>query len=117
MKLFITTQFKENYGAHDWDGTGEYPQYWKFKGGNEFIVEVPGFRFDEEFAKKKAQMIVDSMRHKIEYKSEYSEEYIVGCDFVEDDFMTEFERSQLKYEGEVTFPAKRINYDEMMEAA
>ena len=41
MKLVIQTQFKENYGAHDWDGTGECPQYWKFKGGNTFVMEGP----------------------------------------------------------------------------
>jgi hypothetical protein len=38
MKLVIQTQFKENYGAHDWDGTGECPQYWKFKGGSTFVM-------------------------------------------------------------------------------
>jgi hypothetical protein len=32
MKLMITTQIQENYGAHDWDGVGACPQYWKFKG-------------------------------------------------------------------------------------
>ena len=38
MKLVITTQHKENYGAHDWDGKGECPQYWKFKGGDTYVV-------------------------------------------------------------------------------
>ena len=38
-KLVIQTQFKENYGAHDWDGKGECPQYWKFKGGDTYVVE------------------------------------------------------------------------------
>lgn len=33
MQLLITTQIQENYGAHDWDGEGACPQYWKFKGG------------------------------------------------------------------------------------
>jgi len=33
MLLVITTQLQENYGAHDWDGQGACPQYWKFKGG------------------------------------------------------------------------------------
>jgi len=37
MKLVIQTQFKENYGAHDWDGKGECPQYWKFKGGETYV--------------------------------------------------------------------------------
>jgi hypothetical protein len=118
MKILISTQYRENYGAHDWDGKGECPQYWKFKGGDEFIVEVPGFNFNDEFAGKKAQMIVDSMRDKLEYKSEYAEEYIIEWSFVEVDFMTEYEHSQLEYEGKIVYPAKRINYDEfMMEAA
>ena len=34
----VCTQVQENYGAHDWDGKGECPQYWKFKGGNEYKV-------------------------------------------------------------------------------
>ena len=38
MKLLIYTQVEENYGAHDWSGKGECPQYWKFKGGETFVV-------------------------------------------------------------------------------
>ena len=34
----VTTQYRENYGSHDWDGTGECPQYWKNKGGSTFVV-------------------------------------------------------------------------------
>ncbi len=38
MKLVAHTQHRENYGAHDWDGKGECPQYWKFKGGNAVVL-------------------------------------------------------------------------------
>ena len=114
-KLLISTQVYENYGAHDWEGVGECPQYWKFKGGDEIIVEVDGFRFMNDMAGRKAEMIVDSMRSKIEHKSEYSEEYIIGWEFVEDNYQTQFEKDQLEYDGEIKFPAKRINYDEFME--
>ena len=38
MMLVIQTQTQENYGAHDWDGVGACPQYWKFKGGSEYKV-------------------------------------------------------------------------------
>ena len=63
-------------------------------------------------------MIVDSMRSKIEHKSEYSEEYIIGWEFVEDNYQTQFEKDQLEFDGEIKFPAKRVNYDEfMMETA
>ena len=34
----ITTQYREKYGAHDWDGTGECPQYWKNKGGVDYMI-------------------------------------------------------------------------------
>ena len=37
-KLHIQTQVYENYGAHDWDGEGQCPQYWKAKGGNDYMV-------------------------------------------------------------------------------
>ena len=38
MKLVISTQIRENYGAHDWDGKGTCPQYWKSKGGTVFVM-------------------------------------------------------------------------------
>jgi hypothetical protein len=38
MKLIVHTQHQENYGAHDWDGEGECPQYWKNKGGDAIVV-------------------------------------------------------------------------------
>ena len=117
MKIAIETQYMENYGAHDWDGKGECPQYWKMKGGDTVILEVPGFRFNDEFAQKKAQMIIDSIRDKIEHNSYYSKEYIISWDFVEDNYVTEFEKSQLEFDGEVTFPAKRVCYDELVKEA
>ena len=39
MKFYVLTQNRENYGAHDWDGTGSCPQYWKAKGGDTFVLE------------------------------------------------------------------------------
>jgi len=37
-RIIMNTQFHENYGAHDWDGNGTCPQYWKTKGGEEHLV-------------------------------------------------------------------------------
>jgi hypothetical protein len=39
-KVIINCQYKENYGAHDWDGNGTCPQHWKMKGGFQFSVEI-----------------------------------------------------------------------------
>jgi len=47
MKQYVVeTQFLENYAAHDWDGTGECPNYWKFKGGEDFLVS--GFNREQD---------------------------------------------------------------------
>ena len=44
-KVVLHYQYYENYGAHDWDGTGECPQHWKAKGGwdREFAWDMGGY--------------------------------------------------------------------------
>ena len=112
MKIVITTQFRENYGAHDWDGTGECPQYWKFKGGSEYIIDnVQEHVKLNDFFGKKCEMIVDSIRPKIEHKSEYAEEYILGWSIEEDSYMSEFEKSQMEYDGVITHKEPRLDID------
>ena len=106
MKVFITTQHMENYGAHDWDGTGECPQYWKMKGGEDYFLPVPGFRANGEFAEKNLRMIVDSIRDQVEWSNEGSRSYIVGYNLVDDDYVTDFERSQLEYDGKIIYPTR-----------
>lgn len=77
MKLVIHTQFKENYGAHDWDGKGECPQYWKFKGGSTYVVEAS---LDQAMS---GSFFTDVAKC-IEHRSHYSEEYVIGEDLVDD---------------------------------
>lgn len=38
ITLVALTQIRENYGAHDWDGKDTCPDYWKMKGGDEYVV-------------------------------------------------------------------------------
>ena len=108
MKLHIVTQYMENYGAHDWDGEGECPQHWKFKGGEDFFYplgkSVPNAEHIEE--------LVEFFRQKIEWDDVGSRRYITGYGIVEDDFMTAFEKSQLEYEGSITYPAKVLEMPE-----
>lgn len=40
FRLVVGFSYQENYGAHDWDGKGECPQYWKSKGGIDVIVDL-----------------------------------------------------------------------------
>ena len=100
-KLHIYTQDQENYGAHDWDGEGECPQYWKFKGGQDFFVK--GIKNDEE-----ATMAVMALRDQIEENNDYYRSQIVGWSIVANNYMTDFEKSQLEYEGKITYKAKEL---------
>ena len=74
MKLVIHTQFKENYGAHTWDGKGECPQYWKFKGGDTYVVSG-----------QTDKSLLPQLEQLIEYSDEGSEEYILSAEIMEDD--------------------------------
>ena len=101
MKLLITTQNYENYGAHDWDGVGECPQYWKAKGGSDYVVKnFTNFNNTTE--------IVMALRSQIEENSEYYRSNIIDWEVVADDYLTEFEQMQLDYDGEIRFFAKEL---------
>lgn len=100
-KLLIQTQVQENYGAHDWDGKGSCPQYWKFKGGSEYVVKnFKGFGEVTE--------TVMALRGQIESDSEYFREYIINFEVVADDYLTDYERSQLEWDGEILYPAQEL---------
>ena len=108
MKLHIVTQYMENYGAHDWDGEGSCPQRWKFKGGEDFFYPLGlAGRSDEAIAE-----LVNHFRPQIEWDNVGSRQFIVGYGVVEDNFQTDFERSQMEYEGSIQFPAKILSLEE-----
>jgi hypothetical protein len=106
MILVISTQNQENYGAHDWDGEGACPQYWKFKGGNEFkVTGVPqGINYDE---------VVEMVRSDIEESNEYYRVDIVGWSVEADGYLSWFEKSQLDYEGSIQFAEPVIEYSDI----
>ena len=99
MKLLITTQVYENYGAHDWDGKGECPSYWKAKGGSDYVIKK--FKGDPTTA-------VMAVRSQIEEDNDHYRESIIDFRIVADDYLTEFEQSQLAYEGKITYAAKEL---------
>jgi hypothetical protein len=99
-KLLITTQVYENYGAHDWDGTGVCPEYWKAKGGSDYVV----LNIDINSAKEIAQAV----RGQCECDNQGYRESIIAWEVVADDYLTEFEQMQLDYEGKIRFKAKEL---------
>jgi hypothetical protein len=88
MKLLITTQVYENYGYR-----------WKPKGGSDYVVKK--FKGD-------VTMAVLCLRAQIEQDNEAYRETIIDFRLVKDDYLTEFEQSQLEYEGKITYPAKEL---------
>lgn len=100
-KLLIRTQVYENYGAHDWNGLGECPQYWKAKGGSDYVVR------DVDVCDM-VETIVHRAAAQIEVDNDAFREYVIGYEVVADDFMTDFERSQLEYEGKILYPAQEL---------
>lgn len=90
MQLLITTQVYENYGYR-----------WKPKGGNDYKYALgASLRSDQALSE-----IVEHFRAKIEQDNEGYQETIVGYSVVSDDYLTEFEQSQLDYEGRIAYPA------------
>ena len=93
-KLLIQTQVYENYGDAD-------KPYWKAKGGGDYVVK--------NFRKFNAVTeTVMALREQIEADNEYLREHIISWEVVADDYLTEFERSQLEYEGKITYPANEL---------
>ena len=100
----IRTQFMENYGAHDWDGTGECPQIWKFKGGSEYkITNVDPTSDPQDYINIAG----------VEFNDIGAREYILSYSFEEDDYLSGFEKSQLEFDGEITFCEPYLSWEEM----
>ncbi len=93
MKILISTQYRENYGSED-------EPYWKFKGGSEYFIK------GVDPLKVAPGLLVEQVRSNIEYSNVMAEEYILDWELVSDDYLTEFEQSQLDYEGRIRFPAR-----------
>ena len=108
VMLVIRTQIHENYGAHDWDGTGECPQYWKAKGGTEYkILDVPLNINYNEFVKFALTGI--------ETDTDYFNEYMVDWTVEEDNYLSWFEKSQLQFDGAIVYKEPTMTYEQVME--
>ena len=93
-KLLIQTQVYENYGD-------ALKPYWKAKGGGDYVVKnFKDFNTVTE--------VVLSLRDQIESDTDYFRESIICWNVVEDNYLTEFERSQLEYEGQIRYPANEL---------
>ena len=100
MMIVIRTQYRENYGTED-------QPYWKFKGGSEYkVTNVPTNAIIHE--------VVDAVRSEVEYNGPMSEQYILDWSVEDDGYLSEFEQSQLEYDGAILYPEPTINYEEIV---
>ena len=108
MKILLQTQIHENYGAHDWDGTGNCPQYWKAKGGNDIEIDRE-LTWNEAADVELVKSLVKAATAKVNRKDDYYEERVIGWDLVTPDHKTWFEKSQLEMEGMIRWPRIKIS--------
>ena len=103
-KLLIQTQVFENYAWNEDGslGTGDNA-YWKPKGGSDYVVKNL-----TSLALTTIRNLVDSVRPQIEQDNEAFRESIIGWEVVADDYLTQFEKDQLEYEGKITFGPHEI---------
>jgi len=104
-KLLITTQYSENYGSVK-------EPYWKMKGGYDYAVLNIGFEKDYEWAAEYTDRIITAVRDQVEINNGMCEEHILGWEIVADDYLTEYERSQLEYDGHIQFPTRILTIEE-----
>jgi hypothetical protein len=105
MKLLIQTQVYENYAWQEDGSIGTGDQaYWKPKGGLDYVVK--NFKDYDRITE-----VVMALRGQVEVDNEYFREYITDWELVPDDYLTDFERSQLEYEGQIDHPAKELEWN------
>lgn len=106
MKISISTQVLENYGAHTWDGNGECPSAWKAKGGAEYIVENYEFSTAEQL-----QEDAERLSALLECNDDYYQINVINWELVEDDYIPYCEQQELDYEGVIRYYAPLLSLE------
>ena len=110
MKIVIATQYHENYGAHDWDGKGQCPQYWKAKGGSEYVVSRK-LTYNESIDTKLVDSIVKAATEKVSRNDDFCREYVIDWYILCDDDLTAEEKQWVEWTGKVSYPSKVIDVE------
>jgi hypothetical protein len=130
MKLVAHFQYRENYGAHNWNGEGECPQHWKYKGGDTVILRTFSTQdaVSVAIANNFTQLVKDIIAEReLEWRNEASEQYLLDWEIIEDDEFTVvwddpkdvlgnrvsemiFDRDDLDYQGSICDVNNRSGY-------
>ena len=93
-RVVVSTQVRENYGAHDWSGEGECPQYWKCKGGNDHVLGS----FSDEPEQSKVDALVAEWCNKPSEDPEYYQETMIASHLLAPGQMTTDETDRLAWD-------------------
>ena len=104
MKAIFTTQVFENYAWREDGsiGTGD-DAYFKAKGGDEYVVK--------NVNKSDMLRILKEVKAQVEVSNDYFKETVVDFVLVEDDYLTEYERSQLEWDGSIVYSPKELEME------
>lgn len=104
MKAIFTTQVFENYAWREDGsiGTGD-DAYFKPKGGDEYVVK--------NVDKSQMLRILKEVKAQVEVSNDYFKETVVDFMLVEDDYLTEYERSQLEWDGCIVYSPKELEME------
>ena len=104
MKAIFFTQVYENYAVREDGSIGTGAEaYFKAKGGDEYVV----LNVD----KTQMSRILAEVRAKVEVSNDYFRETVVDFQLVEDDYLTEYEKSQLEYDGRIVYSPKELELE------
>ena len=97
--LVIETQYRENYGT-------PFEPYWKNKGGDAYKILDIDLNTDYN-------AIVEASE--LAYNGPMCSQSIIGWHVESDDWLSDFELSQLDYDGEILYPEPTIHYSLLKE--
>jgi hypothetical protein len=105
FNIVISTQIHENYGAHDWDGKGECPQYWKAKGGEEYRHPVT-LELNEVQDAVKLGLLVRELANSVSVSGNSFREEVRDWYLLPVGQLTDSEKEQVEWYDSVKYPVK-----------
>lgn len=98
MMLVIRTQVYENYGDRD-------RPHWKAKGGSEYKVLGVPHNVDPDAV----VAVADVVRN-----DDYFKVTVIDCTQEADDYLSDFEHSQIEWDGKIVFAEPTVEYTDLI---
>lgn len=107
MMLVIRTQVYENYAWNEDGSIGTGDQaYWKPKGGSEYKITNVPLNIDYQHLVSISGVGQDN---------DYFREHVIDWSLESDEYLSDFEYSQLEYDGHIEYPEPATDYGVLLE--